>query len=181
MKSQKYYNTSDIELICNFLEVEKGLLILRFDIICTINKFWEDLKIKIKIGKWLLGLVEICLKLKWIFGNSMVILENFKENIGRKIEKRGWDILGQKGGVNLLKKKKERSAHSNQEDDTMWGMKRRSQNSQTMDQWEIDTQSWYFHTKPPSHIYKYPIMHLIQLNNMKSKKKKGEREARMHR
>ena len=92
MKSQKYYNTSDIELICNFSEVEKGLLILRFGIICTINKFWEDLKIKIKIGKWLLGLVEICLKLKWIFGNSMVILENFKENIGRK-SKKGVEIF----------------------------------------------------------------------------------------
>ena len=70
-----------------------------------------------------MGLLEIYLELKWIFGSSMVILENFRDNIGRKIKKNGWDILGEKlrlkGGVNLLKKKKKRSIHSNQEDDAM--------------------------------------------------------------
>ena len=51
MKLQKYYITSDIEFIGNFLEAEKGLFRLRFDIVCTLIKFWNELKIKIRAEK----------------------------------------------------------------------------------------------------------------------------------
>ena len=51
MKLQNYYSTSNIKLINNFSEAEKGLLKRRFSINCTINKFWEELKSKIRIEK----------------------------------------------------------------------------------------------------------------------------------
>ena len=49
MKLWKHYNTSDFELFGNFLEGEKGLFRLKFDIFCTQIKLCEELKIKIRI------------------------------------------------------------------------------------------------------------------------------------
>ena len=51
MEFQKYYITSNIELIGNFLKAKKCLFKLRFGIVYTVNKFQEELKIKISIGK----------------------------------------------------------------------------------------------------------------------------------
>ena len=52
-----------------------------------VNKFLKELKIKIRIEKWSLGLIEICLKLKRIFESNMVILVNFGVKNQGKIEK----------------------------------------------------------------------------------------------
>ena len=51
MKLLKHYSISDIEIIGNFSEAKKGLLRLRFDIVCIVIKFQEELKIKIRIAK----------------------------------------------------------------------------------------------------------------------------------
>ena len=86
MEIQKSYSINNIELIVNFSKAKKGLFKLKFGIVCTQIKFWKELKIKIRIEKWILKMVETCLELKRIFGNNLGILVNFGAKIQRKIE-----------------------------------------------------------------------------------------------
>ena len=88
MKLQKSYSIRIIELIGNFSEIEKCLFKLKFGIIYIQIKLCEELKIKLKFGKWILGLVIICLELKRLFENTLRFLVKFSKKMWRKIRKR---------------------------------------------------------------------------------------------
>ena len=149
-----------MELVSNFLEVKKGLIRLKFNIICTVNKFWKNLKIKIRIGKWSLGLVEICLELKRIFENTIEFLMNFERKIWKK-----WKIIARE--ISRLRMPIERAMEDAQksapllaQDDATWrtkggGVKKRS--NQGVNREEPNC-PWYFPLATVIAYYKRPSM-----------------------
>ena len=84
MKLQNTYSISIIQLINDFSTAEKGLFRIKSGIACIQIKLCKELKIKIRIGKRSLGLVEIYLELKMVFGNNMGFLMTFRRKIKEK-------------------------------------------------------------------------------------------------